>query len=191
MGSIHTRSLLVSLAVALSLALIGCGPPWRVRFASGPPSALATVQSIGVSLDYSQLMMGGQPEAQWLATQPPDDQASYVDARAATEQAFMEELAREMAPIPVQRMTGAESHVLVVSPTFLEMGFYRFIMNRPTEMRAILTFVMAQQPTDEIEVRATEDATAMQPAIITRMQRCGQYFARLTSRYVRDAQRAR
>ena len=141
----------------LVLGSLGCGPPWRVIRASGPPSALHGMTSLAVVFDYSALMMGGMFEAQWLATQPPDEQASYLAVRTSMEEHFLLELAAQLGRdgIAVRRATGAESHQVVVRPTRIEMGFYRFMVTMDSTLDARLVYGTGGAETDEIDVHLT------------------------------------
>lgn len=180
---------LVAVAL-LTFAALGCGPPWRVIRASGPPSALAGASHVGVVFDYSLLMMGGMPEAQWLATQPPEDQSSYLTVRASMEEHFLLELSSRLASegMVVVRGTGAEPHQLVVRYTRIEMGFYRFMVNRPSELDANLAFGPAGTLSDEISIRTSREANMANASIEERMDWCARRAAQLAAEYLRRAQ---
>jgi hypothetical protein len=184
---IRLRTLAVLAALAFAL---GCGPPWRVIRASGPPSALASASHVGVVFDYSMLVMGGLPEANWLATQPPDDQASYLAVRASMEEQFLLELSSRLAGegMVVVRGTGAEPHQLVVRYTRIEMGFYRFMVNRPSELDSDLAFGPAGTISDEISIRTSREANMANASIDERMDWCARRAAQLAAEYLRRAQ---
>lgn len=178
----------VALALAFSLYATACGPPWRVMRVSGPPSALSGMQSLGVTFDYSALIMGGMPEAQWLLTQPPEDQSSYLATRSLMETELLAALGSELAPMPVVRATGTESHMIVVRYTMLEMGAYRVVFAMDSRLDSTLAFGPSGTITDEIAVRTARVANLYNPSIDGRMSWCARRVAQLAAEYIRRAQ---
>jgi hypothetical protein len=172
------------------LLAIGCGPPWHVIRQSGPPSALAGQTTIGVTFDWSRVLLGGLPEQVWLANQPPNDQQSYMEVRNAIMESFTAELQRQLAPsgITVVPTTGQEPVVLSVQPLLLEMGFYRVMVNRDSRLDSALVFYVGGQETDHIEVRTRRVANLANPTILGRMVHCAQNTAQLAAEFVRRAQ---
>ena len=183
------RLLLASLAAFSLVSLSACGHPWRVVRASGPPSALVGQTSIGVSFDWSRASLGGRSEAEWLATQPAEDQASYNEVRERLMGIFVDALSRELGGVTVQPSTGQEAVQLVVQPLVLEMGFYRFVMAMDSQLDSALVWGVGGQVTDEITVRTRVTANLTNPAIIGRMNDCATRTARLAAAFFRDAQR--
>lgn len=165
--------------------LTACGPPWRVVRQSGPPSALRGQTTIGVTFDWSRAMLGNQPEQVWLAGQPPADQQSYMEVRNSLMQAFVAELQSRLQArgVTVVASTGQEPVQLVVQPLVLEMGFYRFIVNRDSRLDSALVWQVGGQETDHIEVRTTAQATARNAQILTRMNQCAQRTAQLAAQF--------
>jgi hypothetical protein len=180
----------LALSLLFFLALTACGPPWKVIRQSGPPSALAGQQLIGVSFDWSRAILGGQPEAQWLATQPPEDQQSYLEVRNAIMQTYINELASQPAGrgITVVAGSGQEPIQLIVQPLMLEMGFYRFMVNMDSRLDSALVFTMGGQETDHIEVHTTAESNMANAQIIGRLSQCALRTARLTAEFIRRAQ---
>lgn len=181
----------LSILAALSFFLLtACGPPWRVIRESGPPSALAGQTLIGVSFDWSRALLGNQSEQAWLASQPPDDQASYMEVRNAIMQTYLLALQSQLASrgITVVSSTGAEPVQLVVQPLRLEMGFYRFMVNMDSRLDSAFVFVVGGQEADNIEVRTTAVANMQNAAILGRMMTCAQRSAQLTTEFIRRAQ---
>ncbi len=164
-GELHTRSFSLFVGVVL---LAACGGPYRI-IQQSVPSAFATAPVIGVVFDTSAPAWGGRSEAEWLATQPPSDQASYIDTRVAVQNAYLSRLNNELPNTRFVPSTGSEPVVLVVQPTLWEMGFFRFMVNRDSHLRATISFQVQGQVTDVIEVRAAAAANIQQPAIIQRM----------------------
>ena len=41
------------------MAMVACGPGWQIIKKSGPPSALATVNTVAVSFSYAGMIVGG------------------------------------------------------------------------------------------------------------------------------------
>lgn len=176
--------------VTLLFAAVGCGPPWRVIRASGPPSALVGMSHVGVVFDYSMLMMGGMPEAQWLATQPPEEQASYLAVRASMEEHFLLELSSQLGRegMVVVRATGGEPHQIVVRYTRIEMGFYRFMVNMDSVLDSNLAFGPAGTISDEISIHLSRQANMANASIEERLGWCSARAAQLAAEYVRRAQ---
>lgn len=176
-------------ALLVVLGSVGCGPPWRVIRASGPPSALHGMTALAVTFDYSALMMGGMFEAQWLATQPPDDQSSYLAVRASMEEHFLMELSAQLARegIAVRRATGAESHQLIVRYTRIEMGFYRFMVSMDSTLDSRFVYGTGGAETDEIDIHLTRTANMRNASIAERMDWCASRAAQLAAEYVRQA----
>jgi hypothetical protein len=173
-------------AIAL-LLLAGCGPPWRVIRESGPPSALAGVQLIGVSFDWQRATVGGVPEAAYLANLPPDEQANYMEVHNAIEAAYFAELQRQAVGVQVVPSTGAEPVQLVVQPLFLELGYYRVIVSRDSRLDVAAVFLVGGQPVDEIEVTASRRASMRDPTVLNRMTDAAIVDAQLTARFIRTA----
>lgn len=188
MNALTKRTLIAAGAIAL---LASCGPPWQALRLSGPPSALMGMQSLGVSFDYSQLMMVGltsaQPEQAWLATQPPDDQASYLEVRALIESTVVSELQSTLPGIQVQPSTGQETHQLTVRPTALTMGFYRFVASQDSNLEMIFSFSTGGMVTDEIAMKATRAANMRNARITSRMEYCARVIARYGAQFVRES----
>lgn len=184
-----TRNRALLAAIAL-FVLTACGPPWKVVRQSGPPSALAGQTVIGVSFDWSRAILGGQPEQMWLAGQPPDDQAAYMEVRTALMQTFMLELTSQLSArgVTVVPSTGAEPVQLVVQPLMLEMGFYRFMVNMDSRLDSALVWQVGGQETDHIEIRTTQVANMQNAAILGRMNACALRSARLAAEFYRRAQ---
>lgn len=172
---------------AVCLFAVACGPPWRVMRVSGPPSALVGMSSLGVAFDDSMLTMGGMPAQAWLLSQPPEDQGSYLAVRAGMEEELLSELGSQLAPTPVVRATGAESHLLVVRFTLLEMGAYRVMFSMDSHLDAVLAFGPGGTVTDEIAVRTTRVANLYNPTIAGRMNWLARRVAQLGAEYVRRA----
>lgn len=178
------------LLVTLLFAAVGCGPPWRVIRASGPPSALVGMSHVGVVFDDSMLMMGGMPEAQWLATQPPEEQASYLAVRASMEEHFLLELSSQLGRegMVVVRATGAEPHQIVVRYTRIEMGFYRVLMEMDSVLDVDLAFGPGGAISDEIAIHLTREASRWNASVEERLDWCSARAAQLAAEYVRRAQ---
>ncbi|UJR81588.1 hypothetical protein [Sandaracinus amylolyticus] len=174
------------LAIPL-LLLAGCGPPWRVIRASGPPSALASASVIGVSFDWSRALVGGAPEQQYLAGLPADERSNYVEVRTAIEATYVLELQRQAAGVQVVASTGAEPIQLVVMPGFLELGFHRVLVARDSRLDMHLVFAMGGVVVDEIEIRSTRGADLRNPTVLNRMSECAALNAQLTAQFIRRA----
>lgn len=175
--------------VVIALTLIACGPPWKLIRASGPPSALATMASVGVSFDYGSLVMGGMSEAAWLSTQPEDDRSAYLSVRASMEDQLLLELASQLAAdgISVHRASGAESHQIVVQYTRIEMGFYRFMVTLDSTLDTRFALGPTGTITDEIEVHTTREANLRNASIAERMDYCARRAAQILAQYIRRA----
>lgn len=180
-----------ALFIVLAFAALGCGPPWRVIRTSGPPSAIAGATQVAVVFDYSMLLMGGRPESEWLATQPPDDQNAYLAVRQSMEEQFLLELTAELGRegIAVGRGSGAEPLVLFVRYTRIEMGFYRFMVNMPSILDTNLAFAPGGGVSDEISLHLQREATMRDASIDERLDWCARRAAQLTAEYVRRARR--
>lgn len=182
-----TTRLRVLLPTIALLLLAGCGPPWRVVRQSGPPSALAGVQLIGVSFDWSRATVGGVPEGAYLGSLPPDEQANYMEVHNTIEAAYFSELQRQSAGVQIVPSTGAEPVQLVVQPLFLELGYYRVIVSRDSRLDVAAVFLVGGQPVDEIEVRAVRRASMRDPTVLNRMTDAAVVDAQLTAQFIRRA----
>lgn len=148
--------------------------------------------TLGVAFDYADLRMGmiaGTPEPQWLEGQPPGDRASYLEVRAAMEEAFLSELSTQLQGqnIAVVRATGGESHQLVVHPTRIEMGFYRVFAALDSLLEARLAIGPNQDVSDEISTQVTWAANMRNATIADRMNRCAGRTAQILAAYMRHA----
>lgn len=187
-----TSTARTTLLALSTLLLSACGPPWSTIRTSGPPSALAHMQTLGVEFDYSEMRMGvfgGPLEDEWLQGQPPGDQASYAEVKAAIEEELLSELRARLAAdgIRVSRATGAESHRLIVQFTRLNMGFYRVFMYEDSYLNSRILIGPGGESTDEILIDTNWTASPRYPTILERMRRCATRTAVVTAEYLHFA----
>lgn len=187
----QTRSLIVVAAAALLIvAFTGCGRGYQVTLSSGPPSALVAMGEVGVVFDWSTGRYGRLNEQEWLARQPDKDREAYFEVKAAVEADYLYELARRLPEVRVQASNGLEPYVIVVHIDRFEMGFYRFVVNRESELDATITFALDGEVIDEIWAETSRRATLSDPEIIERMRYCARLLAQHTAHYVRVATNA-
>ena len=186
-----TRRYALSTVALLSFALLaGCAPPWRVIRQSGVPSPLRGQASIGVSFEWARASLGGRSEQDWLATQPPEDQASYMEVRNALMSTFVSELAQELPGVMVQPSTGQETVQLSVQPLLLEMGFYRVVIAQDSRLDSALVWSVGGQATDEVTLQTRITANLYNPSILGRMNDAATRTARIAAQFWRHAQQA-
>jgi hypothetical protein len=166
---------------------VGCGPPWRVIKQSGPPSALADIQSLGVKFDYSRISLGGKSEQQFLASKSEEERAKFQEVKSTMDNAFLIGLRSRLPDLLVRQDTGQEDATLTVRYTMLEQGKYAVVFAMDTELAAHLAFARNGAVTDEIAVDTAVDATVTQPAILQRVKIAAERLADLGAQYVRQA----
>jgi hypothetical protein len=176
------------LAIPLFL-LTACGPPWSVVRQSGPPSALAGQNVIGVGFDWSAATVDSVPEQAHLANLPPNEQADWMDARNVFMSTYLAELQLQLAQnAQVMPTTGAEPVQLVVRPLAIQRGYYRVFVAQDTRAELDLVFAVGGQPTDEILTRTSVNASLGNPTVRQRLADCGTRLARITAMFFRRAQ---
>jgi len=170
--------------------LLSACAPWRV-IRESEPSALAGATNVVVAFDYSRASLGGTSEQAWLATQPPEDVASYNEVKREMEQAFMEAFAPRVG-LPVQwaptSQAGPGTVLLTVAVMKIEQGKYAFVFAMDSELDAHLEWqpIGAPAPTDIIGIYTTVEASMARPSIIQRMRVAADRLGQLAARFLND-----
>lgn len=153
------------------LLVVGCGVPWAVTVQSGPPSAIAGATQITYASEFSQLIMDGQPAAELLAQQDPNEQANIQQALQEMDQEFINNFASRAnvtvtpATAPPQegeiRMTGLY--------TYVDRGA-RGPIGRSTVVTMRYSFSVSGQVVDEAEMSRSMKPSLTRSSIARRMR---------------------
>jgi acetyl-CoA acetyltransferase len=155
---------------------------------SGPPSALKDVSAMAVQFDYSQVMLGGKTEQQWLAEQPPEDKKKYQDVKKTINDAFFSAIRNELPGIQINKAPADAPVTLQVQYTLIEQGKYAVVFAMDSKLQSNVAFRKGGQVTDKIHTKVVIDANVTQPSIHQRMGMAARELARRAAMYVRRAQ---
>ncbi len=174
---------LVCFAAVLGL-FSSCGPPWRVVRAS---QALRGAGEVGVMFDYSQLMIEGLGEADFVQSKLREDPAynkTWSDLKAKFEVNVLDGLRVEYPPAKPLGTGAPPQVVLIVQPRSLQMGKYIYVTSTPTVVDAELLYQVGGQVTDELMVRRAISASMVMPSVFQHISPVGQGIGRAAGAYL-------
>ncbi len=163
--------------IVLAGLLTGCGPNWKVVRASSP-SALAGASDVALSFDYSQMMVEGKPEADWVNLKTAEDAKypeTWADLKGKYEAAVLEGL-RTQIPGAHLVSTGAGAVQMVVTPRKFKLGKFIPFVLPPTLMEGGIVFIVGGQPTDEISLTRSYPVSITQPSVFNHINPLGREF---------------
>ncbi len=178
-----------TLAPLALLLASGCGAPWTTLVQSGPPSAIAGAQQLTYASDFSSLIMDGQPIAQILAQESPEEQGNIQSAFQAMESEFLQAFASNVH-VPVTPAAGppqpGEVRLTAVF-TDIRRGA-RGPMGRATGVTVHFQFSVGGQVTDEAEASCALSPSLTRASRTRRMTSCAERLGRLAARYFNSEQ---
>lgn len=170
------QSHLIFGAVLALGVLSGCGPAWKVIKAS-EPTTLGGANNVAVAFDYSAMIVEKMPVEDWKAQQTakdPNYPQTWMDLTKKFEDFTMQQI-KASYPSAHLATEGAGDVMITVRPTQLGMGKYIVVSSWPSTMTArIAAHAGEGMDTDEIEVRASYPASAVQPSIFQHIGHLGQ-----------------
>ena len=176
------------------MAMVACGPGWQIIKKSGPPSALATVNTVAVSFSYAGMIVGGgagdKPEAQWVAeknVEEPGYEATWIDLKSKWEAAYLEGLSKT-SPVPVTRSTGTPAPAgaadLTVTLNRLQIGKYIVVAAKATIMDVTHSYAVGGTVVDEIRTNYSLTPDIYHPSIFQHVAKLGQKSGAAGGKYI-------
>ena len=181
----------LSILSALALAGACAAPSLSVIRRSGPPSALAGMTQVAVSLDSRSMSVDGAPLAQYLVGRGPDG-PEMEQIFGEMNQSLVAGV-QETSGLGASLATGPTAHPgqIQLAVQYLDVvpGYYRGFSAVDGSVHARVTFMVNGQPTDELDVTTrSRSAPAEQPTIRGRMNACGRRIGQLVGEYIHTAQ---
>jgi hypothetical protein len=182
------HTLLKILFVAL---VLGACTPYTVLRSSGPPSALRGAQNMGLTFDFSQVMLGTETEADFVARKTPEEIEDLEQIKRGFAIGFRDELPRRAGGVGFAgtAVKGNDIITLTVAPMYMRLGKYTFMYNEATELAIRCRWSKAGVVLDEIESRVRVDPGPLQPAQIDRARYGARLLARFCGQYIKRAVR--
>lgn len=182
------HTLIKAMLVALFLGLVGCAP-YTVLRSSGPPSALRGAQAMGLSFDFSTVMLGTETAADFAARRSPEEVEELEQIQRAFGQAFRAEVSRRSGGVrfAADAPKGGNLVVLTVAPMYMRLGKYTFMYNESTELAVRCRWSRGGVVLDEIESLVRVDPGPLQPEQIQRVEYGARLLARFCGKYIKRA----
>lgn len=179
----------VALASLCFVLVAGCGSPWRVLLASGPPAALHGVSPLRISFEETGALLDGAPLDTVVATSSPADAGAINDMILRIEENFLGEIENN-AGVPVERVMtppGPGETRLVGHLILIERG-----ANGPMGdgSRLVIRFEVFQNGTlvDVAERDATLAPGVTRPSTVQRLTHLATSYGRYAARFYQQEQ---
>jgi hypothetical protein len=169
-----------------ALGAIDCGPPYRYLRQSFPSSLLGAQRVALEPVHFEGLRVGDLPEAVYLASKTPQQQASFEADKQEFANRFLAWMAQR-SPVPIIVGPPPDPGTLILRPIMVhyEPGFFAYVVNRGTEVDMNLQVVRADGATlEEIALRAVVQASMVNAASGTRMRLAGEQMGDFVAEYL-------
>jgi hypothetical protein len=193
----RVRQLLLALAIVAAAAgsTSGCGSQLAVLRQTLPNPLAGQRAFVLAPIEFDAMVVGFVPEGAWLAARSPTQCESWEVDKVAMSNRFAAALARRAEPLAllpaVQResLAGGESQLYVVRPrvTIIEPGrFFGGFNDRDTEVQMRVEVLDPWgRVVDEVALRTTVHATAVNASIGGRVRAAGARLGVLVADYLR------
>jgi hypothetical protein len=180
----HPRKFFV---IAL-LCLAACAP-YTVLRSSGPPSALRGARNMGLTFDFSRMMLGTETEAEFVARKTPGEVDDLERIKQGFAHGFRAELSDWSGGVGFAgtAVQGNDIIVLTVAPMYMRLGKYTFMYSETTELAVRCRWSRGGEVLDEIESLVRVDPGPLQPEQIQRVEYGARLLARFCGRYIKKA----
>ncbi len=167
----------------------GCGSPWRVLLASGPPAALRGVSPLSISFEDTGALLDGAPLDAMVAAAGPEESGAINDMILRIEENFLGEI-ESNAGVPVQRVMtppGPGETRLVGHLMLIERG-----SSGPmgAGSRLVIRFEVYQNGAlvDVAERDATLGPSITRPSTVQRLTHLATSYGRYAARFYQQEQ---
>ncbi len=184
---------LLALCAAMLLAQ-GCGAGWRVVRSSGEPSALKGFKKVAVQFDYSELLVEGRTEQEWISektAEKPEYVETWNELIGKYEDGFVNSFREQVGGTRILgegEATSADEVKLVVKMRTLKMGKYIVIGASDTLVDAALVWVVEGKDGDEIHVRAASRHSIYKPSVFQHITPVSRNLGTKGGRFLRSKQ---
>ncbi len=169
--------------------LMGCGRPYGwVLHAEPNPFVRPGCRAVLEPIHNEQLLVGGKPEAQYVAEKKADSADSYDEDKRASEAMFGQVI---MGDHPELFAPGTPDNTFTIRPVWLhwEPGFFTFFVNKPAEADFVVDVLAPNgQPLNRISIHRVVGSGGMGGNISSggRMRTALQAVAHVTGVYISD-----
>ncbi|MEM9068402.1 MAG: hypothetical protein AAGE52_07840 [Myxococcota bacterium] len=174
---------------ALVLLAAGCGAPWAVVVQSGPPSAIAGATQLTYASDFNQLILDGQPVANLLAAESPDEQANLQAAFQQMDQEFLGTFTGRanaaVAPAAGPPQPG-EVRLTAIYEN-IQRGA-RGPIGSPTRVTMRFSLSVGGQVTDEVQMSRAISPSLTRSSVARRLHAIGRQLGDYAGRFFNDEQ---
>jgi hypothetical protein len=196
-----SRRLVLSMWLMLAALglLTGCGAQWQVVHQTNPSPFVNQRRFAVAPIDYSGLMIGSKPEAEYLSEKDEGQKDSFIEDKKALNEEFAKALisgVREEG-ITVELATGPASGPFVIRPSvaFIEPGFYAVVASGASEVRMTVRITTPDgRVLDEILVNHGTDSKSgfsiggisLNPSSGGRLRKDGEGLGEIVANYLKE-----
>jgi hypothetical protein len=187
----NRRHVLIVVALAFSVGLFGCGPPWQV-LRQATPSPFVNQRKFAVApVDYTGLRVGDKDEAGYLSEKDAEAQGNWVGDKQGLNSEFATNLmARALEHgITVVPATGPESAPFIIKPRvgWLEPGYYIGISARSSQVKMSVQITAPDGTVlDEIMIEHGTGGSIQNAAVGTRLREDGENLGKRLGEYLQS-----
>ncbi len=179
----------------LSLLCVACGSHYKVIKASGPPSALRGAVEVKVAFDYTDFVVEGRSEENWVTektAKDPEYGKTWTDLKARFETKFLDGFT-SVWPTSARLAEGetpAEgTTVAVVKVRELDIGRLIPFATRNSKIDVRVRYTRKEDPDAEIAIKGEDTPSLTNPSIFQHVGRIGHYLGRVSAIFVEDQQK--
>jgi hypothetical protein len=179
---------IVLLLVGISIALLGCGPPWQV-VRQATPNPLVGVKTFALKpIDFTGLRVGEKTEQGYLAEKDEESRSNWVGDKKGMNEEFTKTLLEGSNDAGIAVKPGGEADFTVEPKVpWLEPGFYAAVVNKASEVQ--LTLIIRDKDgkvVDEVTMKHSTAANLTNPAVGNRLRDDAEALGEYAAEYLKS-----
>jgi len=183
------RGVVVSLLLATSAALVGCGPPWTVIVATTPDPFVRQRSFAVLPIEFNGLLVGDKSEPEYLSEKDAESQASWRGDKTAMNEEYTNALVAHAGEsgIGVALATGPGTAPFLIRPSvhFIEPGYYVGVASGKSEVRMHVQITAPDgRVLDEIVMSHRTSGSLVNPGIGHRLRNDAEGLGKYTADYI-------
>lgn len=175
--------------LAIACFMVACAP-YKVIQRSGPPSALAGMDTLYVQFDYSRVQISSDrmSEAQWLETREKEQHRNtYLETKNSANTGILGGLSNKLEINVAEGAAPAGAVQATVTYLEWEEGLYAKVVAWPSRVVAHVIFSIDGEVVDEIKVASQEQSTLIMVTPQQRISVIGKRLGQNTARFIAKA----
>jgi len=186
---LNRRLALTALVMAVSMPLVGCGPPWKIMHATEPNPFVNQRTFAVVPVDFAGLEVGEKPEAEYLAEKDAETRQNWQGDKLGINEEFAKRLIEEANENGIRVVLatgpGAAPFIIRSSVRWVEPGFYVGVASGASEVQMTVQITTPDgRILDEIKIKHRTGGSVVHASTGQRLRADGGGLGEITAEYL-------